>query len=123
MKKSKKETLPFKELREASGMTRTQFAEYFGIPYRTIQDWELGNRKCNGYVLDLMQFRLDQERKNEEILKHFSELMAAFKDDEERIIGEWGVGEDMGEMEKKCDEWMEEFKALIRADMERGGEE
>ena len=53
--------MTLKELREASGMTRNQFAEYFGIPYRTIQDWELGNRKCNDYVLDLMEYKLKHE--------------------------------------------------------------
>lgn len=51
----------FKELREASGMSRKQFTEYFGIPYRTIQDWELENRKCPGYVLDLIEYKLRRE--------------------------------------------------------------
>ena len=53
--------MTFKELRESSGMTRTQFAEYFGIPYRTVQDWELGNRKCNDYLLKLMEYKLKHE--------------------------------------------------------------
>lgn len=47
-----------KELREASGMSRSQFAEYFGIPYRTIQNWELGLRDCPEYLLKLIEFRL-----------------------------------------------------------------
>lgn len=42
-------------------MTRPQFAEYFGIPYRTLQDWELGNRKCPTYLLDLMHYKLQHE--------------------------------------------------------------
>jgi DNA-binding transcriptional regulator YiaG len=50
-----------KELRELSGMTRTQFAEYFDIPYRTIQDWELGNRECKQYFIDLMEYKLRKE--------------------------------------------------------------
>ena len=53
--------MTFKELREQSGMTRTQFAEYFGIPYRTVQDWELDNRKCPDYLLKLMEYRLKNE--------------------------------------------------------------
>ena len=32
------------ELRKSTGMNRRQFSDYFGIPYRTVQDWELGNR-------------------------------------------------------------------------------
>ena len=50
-----------KELREATGMSRKQFAEFFGIPYRTLQDWELGNRKCPVYLLDLMEYKLKKE--------------------------------------------------------------
>ena len=50
-----------KDLRAQSGMTRQQFAEYLGIPYRTLQDWELGNRKCPNYLLDLMQYKLKHE--------------------------------------------------------------
>lgn len=53
--------MPVKELRERSGMTRPQFAEYFGIPYRTVQDWELGNRKCPEYLLALMEYKLKNE--------------------------------------------------------------
>lgn len=54
--------MTFKELREASGMNKTRFAEYFGIPYRTVQDWELGNRKCNDYILALMEYKLKHEK-------------------------------------------------------------
>ena len=53
--------MTLKGLREASGMTRTQFAEYFGIPYRTIQDWELGSRKCNDYIIVLIEYKLKHE--------------------------------------------------------------
>lgn len=50
-----------KELREAAGMTRQQFIEYFGLKYRTLQDWELGNRECPAYLLDLMEYKLRKE--------------------------------------------------------------
>ena len=53
--------MTFKELRERSGMTRPQFAEYFGIPYRTIQNWELGIRECPDYLLNLMEYKLRKE--------------------------------------------------------------
>ena len=49
------------ELREHSGMSRPKFAEYFGIPYRTVQDWELGNRKCPEYLLKLIEYKLKNE--------------------------------------------------------------
>ncbi len=53
--------MELKELRERSGMTRKRFAEYFGIPYRTVQDWELGNRKCQEYLLKLIEYKLINE--------------------------------------------------------------
>jgi DNA-binding transcriptional regulator YiaG len=53
--------MTLKELRELSGMTRTQFADYFDIPYRTIQDWELGNRTCNDYIIALLEYKLRNE--------------------------------------------------------------
>ena len=63
--------LTFKELREGSGMTRSQFAEYFEIPYRTVQSWELHGeskegRKCPEYLLKLMKYKLDNERGGED---------------------------------------------------------
>lgn len=50
-----------KELRTASGMTRQQFTEYFKIPYRTLQDWELENRSCPPYVIELIEYKLRKE--------------------------------------------------------------
>lgn len=48
-------------------MNQTQFSEYFGIPYRTIQNWELGTRQCPEYLLNLIQYKLDNEKKKEGI--------------------------------------------------------
>lgn len=48
-------------LREETGMNRREFAEYFGIPYRTMQDWELGNRKMPEYLLRLMMYKVKME--------------------------------------------------------------
>ena len=49
------------ELRESTGMNRREFAEYFEIPYRTVQDWELGNRRMPYYLLRLMVYKVDKE--------------------------------------------------------------
>lgn len=54
--------MTFKELRQASGMNQTEFHKYFEIPYRTIQDWEHGKRKCPEYLLKLMQYKLENEK-------------------------------------------------------------
>ena len=50
------------ELRESTGMTRKEFCEYFEIPYRTVQDWELGNRKMPDYLLHLMEYKIRMEQ-------------------------------------------------------------
>jgi len=54
--------MTFKELLQQSGMSRTQFSNCFDIPYRTIQNWELGLRKCPDYLLKLMQYKLEHEK-------------------------------------------------------------
>lgn len=51
----------FKELREQSGMNKAKFAEYFEIPYRTVQNWEAGVNKCPDYLLNLMEYKLTHE--------------------------------------------------------------
>ena len=51
----------FKELRKQSGMNQTQFAIYFGIPLRTVQNWERGERQCPKYLLALMEYKLKKE--------------------------------------------------------------
>ena len=48
----------FKQIREKSGMSRPEFAEYLGIPYRTMQEWELGRRAMPDYVLRLIAYKV-----------------------------------------------------------------
>lgn len=55
------DTMTIKELRTKSGMTQKAFAEYFGIPKRTIEEWEGERRKCADYLLNLMQYKLEKE--------------------------------------------------------------
>lgn len=54
-----------KTLRAATGMSQKAFGEYFGIPHRTIQNWEGGQRECPHYLLDLIEYKL----KNEKMIK------------------------------------------------------
>ena len=49
------------ELRKSTGMNKRQFSEYFGIPYRTFQDWELGNRRVPEYLFRLMAYTVRME--------------------------------------------------------------
>lgn len=55
-------TMTIKDLRTSHRMTMTEFSRYFGIPYRTIQNWEYGARECPTYLLELMAYKLDHDR-------------------------------------------------------------
>ncbi len=49
-------------IRVISGMNRSKFAEWLGIPYRTMQDWELGVSKVPDYVLNLIAYKVANEK-------------------------------------------------------------
>ncbi len=53
--------ITIKEIRTASGMSITDFARYFGIPYRTVQNWEREERKCPDYLIELIRYKLENE--------------------------------------------------------------
>lgn len=55
--------MTIKELRKASGMTQKAFSEYFGIPKRTIENWEGDINKCPEYLSDLIEFKLKTDGK------------------------------------------------------------
>lgn len=55
--------MTIRELRIKSGMNIKSFAEYFSIPYRTLQNWELGVRECPQYLLELIEYKLKKEGK------------------------------------------------------------
>ena len=54
--------MDFKEILEQSGMNMKQFSDYFEIPYRTVQDWKSGARICPDYLLNLMRYKLENEK-------------------------------------------------------------
>ena len=43
------------EIRAISGLNRSKFAQRYGIPYRTLQDWELGKNKVPEYIKNLLE--------------------------------------------------------------------
>ena len=52
-----------KELRESTGLNRKEFCEKFEIPYRTMTEWELGHRNAPPYVLRLLSYYIEMQRK------------------------------------------------------------
>lgn len=50
-----------KELIKETGWTVKEFAEYFEIPYRTVQNWKLGTMREPKYLVNLMEYKLRKE--------------------------------------------------------------
>lgn len=50
-----------KKIRKEAGMTQKVFSEFFGIPVRTLQDWEAGLRTPPDYVVRLLPYKLNLE--------------------------------------------------------------
>ncbi len=57
-----KENVTIKEMQEKSGMNIKQFSEYFKLNYRTVQHWEYGTRKCPEYLIELIEYKLKNEK-------------------------------------------------------------
>lgn len=53
-----KKEMTIKEMRTSMGMTQTEFGNLFGIPLRSIQNWELEIRKPPEYVITLIEKNL-----------------------------------------------------------------
>ncbi|MBR1744239.1 MAG: helix-turn-helix domain-containing protein [Lachnospiraceae bacterium] len=47
--------------RKKSGMSQSEFAGYFQMPKKTLQHWELSERKVPDYLLRLMLYKLEME--------------------------------------------------------------
>lgn len=45
-------------------MTQQEFSKIYGVPVRTLQSWEAGERIPHGYVLDLLEFKVRYMTKN-----------------------------------------------------------
>ena len=61
-KKKRMYASAFAYIRSQTGMNKKEFAEYFGIPYRTLQDWDLGNTQAPEYVLRLIAYKVQMEK-------------------------------------------------------------
>jgi len=52
----------FKEFRKSTELSQSEFAEYYEIPVRTIQEWEQGRRKPPAYIPKLLKRIWDAEK-------------------------------------------------------------
>ena len=50
-----------KKMRAETGLSQVKFAGYFGIPRRTLEQWEAGQREPADYLVRLMAYKLAME--------------------------------------------------------------
>ena len=50
------------ELRAQTGMSQSQFADYFNIPLSSLKKWEQGQRQCPIYLVELIEYKLRKEK-------------------------------------------------------------
>lgn len=55
-----------KKIRYKQNLTQAQFAEWLGIPKRTYEKWETGERVPPRWVISLIQFKCEQSTKGEQ---------------------------------------------------------
>lgn len=53
-----------REMRAQLGDTQSEFAARYGIPFRTIQNWEAGTRKPPEYMINLLEQRIRDDLVN-----------------------------------------------------------
>lgn len=56
--------MDIREMRTMLGDTQSEFAARYGIPFRTVQNWETGMRKPPVYILDLLAQRVGEDLVN-----------------------------------------------------------
>lgn len=55
--------MTIKEIRQSTGLSQSKFAAALNIPLRTLQKWEIGERSCPEYVVDLIAYRVQHDPK------------------------------------------------------------
>ncbi len=53
-----------REAREAKGMSRNEVCEWLDIPYRTLQNWEIGARECPQWAERLIVEKILRGKEN-----------------------------------------------------------
>lgn len=51
----------YRELRKTTGLSMQKFGDRYGIPLRTIQGWEGGERVAPSYVYELLKFKVEHD--------------------------------------------------------------
>ena len=94
------------EIRQKSGYNRKDFCDEFDIPYRTVTEWERGNRNAPEYVIRLLEYyiamnNLDERMKRSEGTSGYIEtnrlLIRRFREDDAKLCYKgWGQDDRLG---------------------------
>lgn len=58
--------MTIKEMREMLGLSQAQFSQRYGIPKRSIENWESGTRKPPEYLRALLERAVLEDAENKE---------------------------------------------------------
>ena len=53
------------EIRQVSGLNRAEFCRIYGMPIRTMEEWEAGRRIPPEYILDWLERIVKEDKKKE----------------------------------------------------------
>lgn len=68
-----------REMRELLGVSQQGFSQLYGIPKRTIENWESEVRKCPEYVLNLLERAVKEDYRS--VQKFDKKIEKQFEDD------------------------------------------
>lgn len=57
--------MTIKGIRELTGLSQVKFCEKYHIPLNTFARWEQGKREPPNYLVELLEFKVREDLKNE----------------------------------------------------------
>lgn len=73
--------MSIKETRIKHGLTIKQVSDLTSVPYRSLQNWEAGVRKCPDYVSNMVVTMIEQKFGTPDHQMFLEELLEMFKSD------------------------------------------
>ena len=80
-----------KETRIKHGLTIKQVSDLTGVPYRSLQNWELGERKCPDYVSNMVVTMIENAFGKPDHQMFLEELLEMFQSDVKYASGDTKV--------------------------------
>ena len=84
--------MKIKELRIRSGMTQQGLCNRYGIPMRTLQHWEKGDRECPEYVENLLERAIEADKEKDDVIYKVVDLLCDRIGESDREYSEQEIG-------------------------------